>query len=175
MVPLALFPITVSMLISAKKSSERISKYINGPEAVSVCSKKTESLESIPEIEERHPTRKQSDRLGLPLENIMEEDTSSETYQAHSVDIIHEMAAFRLVGVSLGSPPVLDGIDLNIYCGKLTIVLGFVSSGKSTLLAALPGDIQPSGGNIYFEEKTLVAQKPWTMTGSIRDNIMKRF
>ncbi|KAK2708633.1 hypothetical protein QYM36_014285, partial [Artemia franciscana] len=58
---------------------------------------------------------------------------------------------------------------------KLTIVLGFVSSGKSTLLAALPGDIQPSGGNIYFEEKTLVAQKPWTMTGSIRDNIMKRY
>ncbi|XP_065562133.1 ATP-binding cassette sub-family C member Sur-like isoform X2 [Artemia franciscana] len=175
MVPLALFPITLSMLISAKKSSERISKYLNGPEVVKVYApKKTESLESIPEKEERHPTRKQSDRLGLPLENIMEEDTSSETYQAHSVDVIHEKAAFRLVGVSLGSPPVLDGIDLNIYCGKLTLVLGSVSSGKSTLLAALLGDIQPSGGKIYFEEKTLalVAQKPWTMTGSIRDNIL---
>jgi len=61
-----------------------------------------------------------------------------------------ETAAVRLSGVRLerGGRAVLDGIDLVVPAGSVTAVLGPSGTGKSTLLAALTGELVPAAGTV---------------------------
>jgi phospholipid/cholesterol/gamma-HCH transport system ATP-binding protein len=61
-----------------------------------------------------------------------------------------EPAAVRLSGVRLerGGRAVLDGIDLEVPRGSVTAVLGPSGTGKSTLLAALTGELVPATGAV---------------------------
>ena len=51
--------------------------------------------------------------------------------------------------------PVLKGINLELYKGKLTVILGPSGSGKSTLLNIIGGVDRPSSGEILFDGKDL--------------------
>ena len=59
-------------------------------------------------------------------------------------------AAVRLSGARLdrGGRTVLDGIDLVVPRGSVTAVLGPSGTGKSTLLAALTGELVPAAGTV---------------------------
>ena len=46
---------------------------------------------------------------------------------------------------------VLKNIDLEIYEGDFTVIMGASGAGKSTLLYALSGMDTPTLGNIYFK------------------------
>jgi len=67
----------------------------------------------------------------------------------------------RLVGIKkiyrMGEVdvPVLHGIDLEVYQGELTVVLGASGSGKSTLLNMIGGIDRPSQGEIWFDDRNL--------------------
>ena len=47
---------------------------------------------------------------------------------------------------------VLRNIDLELYEGDFTIIMGASGAGKSTLMYALSGMDTPTLGNIYFKE-----------------------
>lgn len=51
---------------------------------------------------------------------------------------------------------VLTGIDLNVYKGDLTVVMGASGSGKSTLLYALSGMDKATSGEVIYNNKDLV-------------------
>jgi len=59
-------------------------------------------------------------------------------------------AAVRLSGVRLerGGRAVLDGLDFVVPPGSVTAVLGPSGTGKSTLLAALTGELVPAAGTV---------------------------
>ncbi|OBX33976.1 putative siderophore transport system ATP-binding protein YusV [Halomonas elongata] len=61
----------------------------------------------------------------------------------------------RLTGEALcagyDSRRVLDGVDLTVAEGKLTILLGPNGSGKSTLLKTLARTLTPSAGRVYLD------------------------
>lgn len=50
---------------------------------------------------------------------------------------------------------VLTGIDLDVYKGDFTVVMGASGSGKSTLLYALSGMDKPTSGEIVYNGKDL--------------------
>jgi putative ABC transport system ATP-binding protein len=50
---------------------------------------------------------------------------------------------------------VLKNLDLNIYNGDFTVIMGPSGSGKSTLLYALSGMDKPSLGSIHFDSKDI--------------------
>lgn len=50
---------------------------------------------------------------------------------------------------------VLDQIDLEIYDGDFTVIMGSSGAGKSTLLYALSGMDQISGGKVFYKEKQI--------------------
>lgn len=50
---------------------------------------------------------------------------------------------------------VLKNIDLQLYAGDFTVIMGASGAGKSTLLYALSGMDTPSLGTITFGEKTI--------------------
>lgn len=84
-------------------------------------------------------------------------------------------------------PFKLTDIDLDIRRGRLTVIVGPVGSGKSTLLMALLGELDlhsgsitwssgsshvSSSGAIHQHQVGYVAQKPWLMAASMRDNVL---
>ncbi|BBI63490.1 hypothetical protein HSBAA_47960 [Vreelandella sulfidaeris] len=46
---------------------------------------------------------------------------------------------------------MLDGVDITIAEGKLTVLLGPNGSGKSTLLKTLARTLTPSAGHVYLD------------------------
>ncbi|AGP47357.1 Lipoprotein-releasing system ATP-binding protein LolD [Serratia plymuthica] len=51
--------------------------------------------------------------------------------------------------------PVIRNIDLSIFNGELTLIIGPSGSGKSTLLAILSGLLRPDSGRVQVNDATL--------------------
>jgi len=70
----------------------------------------------------------------------------------------------------------LDGLTLSLKPGELLGVVGVVGSGKSSLLQALLGELEPAGGEAKLSRPRrgvgYVAQESWLQAGTIRDNIL---
>lgn len=98
-------------------------------------------------------------------------------------------ASPQLPGGAASPPPCLRELRLSLPKGRLTCVVGEVGSGKSSLLAALLGELHllPGGGGVKVARdlRTVpaaatgglgrgvgyVAQAPFIMRGSVRDNV----
>jgi ABC-type lipoprotein export system ATPase subunit len=69
--------------------------------------------------------------------------------QAHeAVTGLLPVAVVAGVGVTRGSRPVLEGVDLQVRRGRLVVVQGRSGSGKSTLLRVLTGLERPDTGSV---------------------------
>ncbi|KAL1984730.1 hypothetical protein VTN96DRAFT_8763 [Rasamsonia emersonii] len=68
---------------------------------------------------------------------------------------------------------VLENINLSARKGELTCIVGRVGSGKSSLLQALLGDLWKNHGEVVVRGRVAyVAQQPWVMNASVRENIV---
>ena len=78
------------------------------------------------------------------------------------------MALFEVRGLrkAFGQQVVLNGLDLDIFAGEVVTIIGESGSGKSILLKAMMGLIDPDGGSIRFdgEEVTGQTEEQWTKT-----------
>uniref|UniRef100_A0A1D1XPI6 ABC transporter C family member 10 n=1 Tax=Anthurium amnicola TaxID=1678845 RepID=A0A1D1XPI6_9ARAE len=69
--------------------------------------------------------------------------------------------------------PTLRDINLHIKHGEKVAICGEVGSGKSTLIAAILGEIPNIKGMVQVSGKiAYVSQTAWIQTGTIRDNIL---
>ncbi|GAA4432494.1 ABC transporter ATP-binding protein [Actinokineospora soli] len=59
--------------------------------------------------------------------------------------------------VAYGPRPVLDGLDLAIPPGKVTVIVGANASGKSTLLRSLARLMAPAGGVVRLDGRDIHA------------------
>ena len=67
----------------------------------------------------------------------------------------------------------LENIDFTAHKGELSCVVGRVGSGKSSFLQAILGDVWKIHGEIIVYGKTAyVAQQPWVMNASVKENIV---
>ena len=57
---------------------------------------------------------------------------------------------------TFGENTVLHGINLDIYAGDFTVIMGSSGSGKSTLLYALSGMDRPSSGQMFCRKQDIV-------------------
>lgn len=57
-----------------------------------------------------------------------------------------------------GENRVLDGVNLDIYRGEITTVIGKSGEGKSVLLKHIIGLMKPDSGTIYFDGKTMLTR-----------------
>jgi putative ABC transport system ATP-binding protein len=65
----------------------------------------------------------------------------------------------------------LHGVDLDLYEGEFTVVLGPSGSGKSTLLNILGGLDAPTGGEVRFRDRDLVAADDRALTRYRREHV----
>lgn len=76
--------------------------------------------------------------------------------------------------------PTLRNVNLRVCDGELVMIVGPVGSGKSSLIAAMLGEIAPtadSGKGCVFVDGNVayVPQTAWIMNKTLRDNIMFGF
>ncbi|KAL0039364.1 hypothetical protein WJX79_004967 [Trebouxia sp. C0005] len=68
---------------------------------------------------------------------------------------------------------VLHEINLTVRSGDLLVVTGEIGAGKSSLLAALLGEMEQRCGHMRVQGTVAyVPQQPWILTGTLRDNIL---
>ncbi|CAK7241645.1 MAG: hypothetical protein STHCBS139747_003111 [Sporothrix thermara] len=78
-------------------------------------------------------------------------------------------------GWKTDAPPVLHDVEIDIMPGDLTIVVGPVASGKSTLLKAIIGECLKLNGSVEFtvpEEVAYCDQDAWLLNRSIKENVL---
>ncbi len=66
------------------------------------------------------------------------------------------------VGLSfrIGSRTLLDRVDLSLWPGRVTAVVGVNGAGKSTLLRVLAGELKPESGHVALAGRHLRAWQP---------------
>lgn len=61
------------------------------------------------------------------------------------------MISFKNIHKSFGSQKVLNGLNLEIPAGKITVIIGRSGEGKSVLLKHVMGLIQPDSGSVIVD------------------------
>lgn len=74
----------------------------------------------------------------------------------------HGLSARNIV-VTAGQSRLINGIDIDVPPGQLTVLIGPNGAGKSTLLKVLCGDIIPQTGHVTFDGKSLADWDPNTL------------
>ncbi|CAG2252267.1 ABCC9 [Mytilus edulis] len=71
--------------------------------------------------------------------------------------------------------PTLNDINVKIPTGKLTIIVGSVGSGKTSLLSAMLGEMLTVKGEVNWHKGSKLAyaaQKAWLLHDTLRDNVL---
>jgi ABC-type multidrug transport system fused ATPase/permease subunit len=105
-------------------------------------------------------------------------------YNPPALEKFHDNATVvRAVGAVVGyvaGKPVLSDVNLDVKAGEMVVITGGVGSGKSTLLASIAGAL-PLLNSLSSEKpaaltlssrRAYVAQKPFLMNSTLRDNIL---
>jgi ABC-type multidrug transport system fused ATPase/permease subunit len=77
--------------------------------------------------------------------------------------------------VELAGPaaPVLSDVDLRVKLGSVTMVVGAVGSGKSTLVSGVLGEVPHVSGTVEVSaDISYVPQEAWIINASVRSNIL---
>ncbi|KAJ3390126.1 hypothetical protein HDU84_007951 [Entophlyctis sp. JEL0112] len=123
------------------------------------------SPEQIPEFKPRAQSR---DAFALNFESADFSWRSSQSLESKSAAVPPN---------TTDSSDKLDGfklkdINLKISAGSLVAVVGKTGSGKSSLLAAIAGEMEKTNGNAIISGSiAYCTQDPWIISGSIEENI----
>ena len=101
-------------------------------------------------------------------------------------DRLNELVAEQLTFHYPDSTNGIEGIDLKLKRGSLTVITGRIGSGKTTLLRTLLGLLPKESGTVYWNENTIeepgnffvpprcayTAQVPRLFSNTLRNNIL---
>ncbi|KAL6445158.1 hypothetical protein ACFW04_002204 [Cataglyphis niger] len=197
-VPLFIFPAIVPIIINALTSTTRLEEFLLLPEIINIFPESNDrkpaadtlslsnsyinndvkvinrvttfgSLDNIVEDEEN------------PRANILRDfnltiDSSVDTVFEKDPEVPESVVRIRSCTFAWGIDKNKLTINaLNFPRGQLTIIVGRIGSGKTSLLSALLGELQRINGNIEWTKSlkiAYVAQRPWLQNATLRDNIL---
>ncbi|GBG31208.1 ABC transporter, putative [Hondaea fermentalgiana] len=149
-----MLPQALSALAQAQVSFRRIAKYL--------------ALEEIAAAPAAAPA-------ASPVDHTFAEDDEDEHGPGRPAIEVQE-GVFFWKHPGLGEHadrPALRGINLEIDQGKLTAVVGPVGSGKSSLVAAILGEMHCQVGEVHLSGSVAyAAQSAWIFNASVRANIL---
>jgi ATP-binding cassette subfamily C (CFTR/MRP) protein 1 len=193
--PLNFLPLVIGQIIDAKASIERIEEFLLAEEAQESTqwdynAKDAVVLKNADFTWERHPTRDEDDTLaGAPAKGPTGKKSKKEKKQEKKdkkdkKDKRASVASEKSGGTS--TPPdtpeklaedeqpfAIKGMDIAIGRNELVAVIGSVGSGKSSLLAALAGDMRKTQGEITIgASRAFCPQYAWIQNATVRENIV---
>ncbi|KAJ0051128.1 hypothetical protein NL108_014591 [Boleophthalmus pectinirostris] len=106
----------------------------------------------------------------LQQDEVKEDSVSRLAYSADAPAVEVHAGYFSW---STGSAPSLSSINVLVEQGALVAVVGPVGSGKSSLLAAILGELERRSGSLRTRGSVaLVPQQAWTLNASVKENIL---
>ncbi|XP_076279079.1 sulfonylurea receptor [Lasioglossum baleicum] len=199
-VPLLIFPVMLPIIINATVSTTRIKDFLQLPEMENVlpdlgdrkseivdnASSRTNSVEdstvaatkmhsgvtfgSLDNIEEDEEDRQSCSLREYNLNIDSSVDTVFE--KDPEIPVLRMKYCMFLWGCEEGQLLIKN---LSFPRGQLTLIVGKTGSGKTSLLLAMLGEIQRTSGSIEWARGAkiaYVAQKPWLLNATLRDNIL---
>ncbi|XP_035824447.1 ATP-binding cassette sub-family C member 9 isoform X2 [Aplysia californica] len=107
--------------------------------------------------------------------SVDEEDPVIEDYSLMELQTVIDVQGGNFSWDLKQEDVALNDITVKIPTGKLSIVVGQVGSGKSSLLSAFLGEMIQVSGNMHKSKNMKVAyvsQRPWLLNASLKDNIL---
>ncbi|CAL4064790.1 unnamed protein product, partial [Meganyctiphanes norvegica] len=157
-----------------------IEKTFNNERPISKCSCNSEdsSMGTVKENE--------SQQISLDTTSESEEELEFEEWRKNknnTKDCRHDPKSMFAVTLRCGSftwearsrLSVLENITAEFPVGFLTVIIGPVGSGKTSLLLALLGEMHTLKGELKWKNDVsaaYVSQQPWLMNASLKDNIL---
>ncbi|KAJ6612168.1 P-loop containing nucleoside triphosphate hydrolase protein [Mycena sp. CBHHK59/15] len=151
-------------------SVQRIEKYLSSPDSEHHGDQVPEHKLGPKSLELKVPEEPQSVIVQLPG------SSSSLAVATFSQD--EQMLVFDQASIGWGDKIVHDRLEATISLGHLTMIVGRVATGKSTLLAAILGETNISSGHVSYPPNfrrgiAYCSQNPWLQGSlSVRDNIL---
>ncbi|KAI1075235.1 ATP-binding cassette transporter protein YOR1-like protein [Whalleya microplaca] len=177
--PLNLLPLVIGQVVDAWSSLKRIQEFMlseeqeedatlnpEGPNAVEVKDasftwERTPTQDADKSID-AHTTRKGDSGTPKKAKTDKSNGTSEDNSDDTASTLVEEREPFKLQ-------------DLNLEIGRneLIAVIGTVGSGKTSLLAALAGDMRKTSGEVVLgASRAFCPQYAWIQNASVRNNIL---
>lgn len=172
--PLVLVPFLLNTLLNALNAIQRLASFLDADESLDYeldhsevgvvrCSNATFGWPTLPKAQEELTPK------GPPSRGKMA--AADKEPKKEEVSVVDE----SVVDVTLAEqqPFELSGVDFESKPGSLTMVVGPVGCGKSTLVSALTQFIPCKSGDIKVSGSvSLCAQQSWILNATVKDNIL---
>ncbi|KAF5850404.1 hypothetical protein GGP41_002612 [Bipolaris sorokiniana] len=179
-IPLNFLPLVIGQVIDANASVKRIQEFLLAEEAEEsgrwdYDAKDAVVLRDADFTWERHPTQEAEDgpgKGGAPGkkgETKKEKKAAAEAMRASGATTPSDAAAVE----EEEKPFEIKGLNLTFGRNELVAIIGGVGSGKSSLLAALAGDMRKTNGEVIFgASRAFCPQYAWIQNATVRENII---
>ncbi|XP_072177741.1 ATP-binding cassette sub-family C member 9-like [Diadema setosum] len=195
--PMFVFPYVISLYVSSHISTKRVKFFLVAPEVEGrepqTAHHQDNNGSNKGNAEKQHIRQSYRDLRRSSMDgevngytpSLLAENPAMKTYGAmdsspkSSGSTLPEGVAIQISnGYFTWDPdseePVLHDINVDIPEGKLTVIVGTVGSGKSSILQAVLGEMTTLRGRIQIREGAKIAlgqQKAWLVNCSLRDNV----
>ena len=179
--PLNFLPLVISQVIDASASIKRMQQFLDAEEAldeaeVDYTLKEALVLNKASFTWERTPTQdnEKGDKKGRPGSGAKEEKPAKgkepETAGPMTSNVPTNESASTLIDQI---PFQISDLTFSVGRGELIAVIGGVGSGKSSLLAALAGDMRRTSGTVKLgASRAFCPQYAWIQNASVKENII---
>lgn len=181
--PLNLLPLVIGQVVDAWSSMKRIQDYLlcEDQEDEAKWDEQSEHAISMSVADftwERTPTQDSGAAKGMV--QTKEQVKTAKKAEKHALK--EEKVASKSGNITPDTastlvedrPPFkLEGMDFKIGRNELVAIIGGVGSGKSSLLAALAGDMRRTSGEVVLgADRAFCPQYAWIQNASVRENIL---
>ncbi|XP_014552272.1 hypothetical protein COCVIDRAFT_30305 [Bipolaris victoriae FI3] len=173
-IPLNFLPLVIGQVIDANASVKRIQEFLLAEEAEEsgrwdYDAKDAVVLRDADFTWERHPTQEAEDGPGKKGETKKEKKAAAEAMRASGATTPSDVTAVE----EEEKPFEIKGLNLTFGRNELVAIIGGVGSGKSSLLAALAGDMRKTNGEVIFgASRAFCPQYAWIQNATVRENII---
>ncbi|OCL11568.1 hypothetical protein AOQ84DRAFT_229156 [Glonium stellatum] len=183
--PLNFLPMVIGQVIDAYSSINRIQEFLMAEETQDDIewdrsNKNAVILKNADFTWERTPTQASEDIPGKPPRSPKQTKEAAKAQEKARKAMAKNGGDQNAVGspetsstVEEEEPFKLHGIDLTIGRNELLAVIGTVGSGKSSLLAALAGDMRKTNGEVTMgASRAFCPQYAWIQNATVKENIV---
>ncbi|XP_016344220.1 ATP-binding cassette sub-family C member 9-like isoform X4 [Sinocyclocheilus anshuiensis] len=174
--PLFLLSTVVRFAVKALVSVQKLSEFLQSDEIGDDSWRNTEMSMSL-EVGKKykyHGDTKAIKRKGRYRMDNYEQPMRRQLRPTETEDVAVQVNdGFFTWGSNLST---LSDINIRIPTGQLTMIVGQVGCGKSSLLLAMLGEMQTISGKVYWSNKNrysvaYAAQKSWLLNATVEENI----
>ncbi|KAH7401860.1 P-loop containing nucleoside triphosphate hydrolase protein [Phaeosphaeria sp. MPI-PUGE-AT-0046c] len=179
-IPLNFLPLVIGQVIDANASIKRIQEFLLAEEAEETATWDYDAKDAVTITKadftwERHPTQDKEDTISGPKKgNATKTDKKDKRGSVQSMQQSSGTATpSDMTAVEEEKPFEIKDIDLTFGRNELVAIIGSVGSGKSSLLAALAGDMRKTSGEVVIgASRAFCPQYAWIQNASVRENIV---